>query len=79
MSRHAIRPDDHTNKGRLVVFELENQDVAIQVIDDNGGFAAIRFREPMVGGGISPNTFQALKDLLEAMEKDNNENPIRGS
>lgn len=79
MPRVAIRPDDHTAKGRLFVIELENQDLAIQVIDENGGFAAIRFREPVIGGGISPNTFKALKSLLTAIEKDNQKHPINGS
>jgi len=37
--------------------------------------ASIEFTNPSSGGGVSKHTHEALKNLMEAIEKDNQERP----
>lgn len=39
-------------------------------------FGGVTFCPPMQGGGRSPNTWKALAALIEAIRKDNQENPL---
>lgn len=72
--KSVARREDDSPEGYLRLMQLPDQDIVVAVRDEVGRFAAVRFRELVVGGGMSPFTYEALINLFAAMEKDNREN-----
>lgn len=75
------RKEDMAPKGYLALFMQKNGDMVIQIEGDDsmgtGAFASVGFTMPMIGGGASPRTFEALKQLAIAIALDNAEAPGR--
>uniref|UniRef100_A0A6M3L1S0 Uncharacterized protein n=1 Tax=viral metagenome TaxID=1070528 RepID=A0A6M3L1S0_9ZZZZ len=73
------RFEDMSRRGRLAVHQQIDGDVIITVIPDPDERPRHQINSAefctLTGGGQSPNTRKALQDLIEAMEKDNKENP----
>ncbi len=73
------RREDMSPTGKLMLMRQPDGDVVISVLAENReGLlerASVEFCT-IVGGGKSSETFKALLTLMEAMEKDNEENPI---
>lgn len=72
----VTRYEDMSTKGRLTLIWQEGGDIALNIVDENGRMAGIEFCNSVTGGGQSPNTVKALRDLFQAIEKDNKEHPI---
>lgn len=72
-----IRKEDMSPNGHLVLFMQNNGDMLIQIENNEGVFANVGFTMPMIGGGASPRTFEALKQLAIAIALDNVESPVR--
>ena len=53
---------------------LQGDDGDMHISTD--GVTFLRFRMPIIGGGLSEHTYDALRALFEAIELDNNERPI---
>ena len=64
--------DGNPHEGLTLVEALDG-DMWI-VVDAEPG-KSLRFREPNCGGGVSPRTWAALRELYAAMEADNKERP----
>ena len=66
--------DDHdgTREGYLAVGFTEDGDAWVQT---TGGMWPLRFRMPLIGGGMSPRTRTALLLLAEAIRLDNEREP----
>lgn len=76
------RREDMSPRGQLRVLVDEEGDIHVAVYSDDGtGFidnsASIEFCSCGIGGGKSPNTMRALRELAKAMELDNNQYPSR--
>lgn len=72
MTRSIFRPHDDNDGDRsqgLVVAESPDGDLWVYVQGEP--VTALRFRMPFIGGGRSPHTWEALKVLQDAMERDN--------
>lgn len=69
--------DDHdgTFVGELSVSLSRDGDVWVSTAPGH----TLRFRVPMIGGGMSPHTFNALRMLALAIELDNKYRPISKS
>jgi len=77
-SREARRREDMSLDGELSVFREQDGDMIIAIIsnhDSNGYMKEVQFCTHQ-GGGRSPNVHKALVTLMEAIEKDNQENPL---
>lgn len=72
--RIVRRKEDMSPNGRLCLTEQDDGDVVIIITNDDGYSVSVEFCTIFGGGGGSPNTFNALKNLFDAMEKDNLEN-----
>lgn len=78
---YTITPDDIDGDDRsnseMTLFLRSDMDIFIKT--DNVYHNPLRFREPWVGGGMYPKTYEALRNLLKAIEEDkhNIENGIR--
>lgn len=57
---------------RLCVMQGDDGDMHIST--DGNKF--LRFRMPIIGGGLSEHTYDALIKLMAAMKKDNRKRPI---
>lgn len=69
------RDDDSTNYFIRLV-KIETGEIQVIIHDwDTGEEMRIGFAN-YIGGGRSPNTLKALKNLALAIEKDNEENPL---
>lgn len=73
----VVRLEDMSKTGRLELFLQEDGDVCVVTHSPNDYFNGIEFCTIGMGGGKSPHTLKALKNLMVAMEKDNLENPIQ--
>lgn len=75
------RYEDMSPRGRLRVFKQDDGDMIVRIIpdpkDENTKYLgdSAEFCTIGGGGGQSPNTLQALRGLMEAIEKDNAEYP----
>ncbi|MEK7552697.1 MAG: hypothetical protein AAB505_01150 [Patescibacteria group bacterium] len=70
--------DDHdgTFEGELYVVIEENGDILVSA-ERGCSTRPLRFRAPMLGGGMSPRTWNALRILALAIELDNRHGPIK--
>jgi hypothetical protein len=68
--------DDHDGRRteQLTVAIGDDGDAWISARRDSG--LSLRFRMPMIGGGASPRTWNALRILALAIKLDNQHNPI---
>ena len=60
--------------GSIALFQQDDGDIIIAVTNDVGRTVSVEFCTIFGGGGGSPNTFEALRNLLDSIEKDNLEN-----
>lgn len=82
MCERARRKEDMSPDGFLEVFiDTDNNDIHVSVCsEDHGGemvFASVEFCCVGMGGGQSPRTREALRNLAEAIKLDNEEKPGR--
>jgi hypothetical protein len=77
------RKEDMSPNGMLELFlDNDNNDIHITVFEDDGNgtletMASIEFCCFGAGGGQSPHTMNALRELAKAIELDNKERPNR--
>ena len=72
MTHAVFRSHDDNDGDRsqgLVVAESHDGDLWVYVQGEPA--SALRYRMPFIGGGLSPNTWEALKVLRDAMARDN--------
>lgn len=74
---HVKRHEDMSRNGYLRVLRDASGDIIVAIVAEDGSDAHVEFCTCGNGGGRSPNTFEALAALAEAMEKDNAEDPSR--
>jgi len=69
------RIGDMDRKSRLRIYRDASGDIVVQVLQFGPqgltGVAEVEFCTSPRGGGRSPETFEALLNLIEAMDKDN--------
>ena len=77
------RNDDMSPNNRLVVHQQEDGDMIIGIIPgsmeecNRMGFSqSVEFCTIGMGGGLSPRTLHALRNLMAAMIEDNQDRPI---
>jgi len=74
------RKDDNSTGKVLVVCVSDLDDVELSILDFDAesymSKTTVTFTTLTTGGGRSPNVRRALKDLADAIEKDNKEHPI---
>jgi hypothetical protein len=77
MTAYERLHDDHdgTYTGKISVVISDDGDAWLQVIDTEPGFS-LRYRMPMIGGGVSPRVRTALVILAEAIRLDNEKIPL---
>jgi hypothetical protein len=76
--RWVERYEDMSPDGKLRVFLQPDGDVVLSIFDSGKQMmASIEFCSVGSGGGRSPNTLEALRNLYRAIERDNKERPIR--
>jgi hypothetical protein len=77
------RKEDMSPNGMLEVFlDSDNNDIHVTVFEDDGNgnldsMSSVEFCCLGSGGGQSPHTMKALRDLAKAIELDNKERPLR--
>jgi hypothetical protein len=77
------RKEDMSPNGVLEVFlDNDNNDIHVTVFGDDGNgtidsMSSIEFCCVGSGGGQSPHTMNALRELAKAIELDNQESPVR--
>ena len=76
------RKDDNSTGKVLVVYADNLDDIELAILDFDAephmSKTTVTFTTLTTGGGHSPNVRRALKDLADAIEKDNKEHPILG-
>jgi hypothetical protein len=81
MSHYVKRYEEMSPRGKLMIHQQDDGDVIVAVIADPDekrlGSSVCMSAEfcTYAGGGRSPNTRMAIIALMEAIEKDNKENP----
>ena len=76
-NKHYVRRDDDSKNKALVIQKIETGEVQLKIYNsDTGEEMRVGFAKPTVGGQ-SPNVLKALTNLALAIQKDNEENPIR--
>ena len=68
---NAERLEDMSTIGRLRLRRDGDGDVVVTVQANDGNAATVEFCQPRSGGVGSPRTFDALRNLFEAMRADN--------
>jgi len=73
----VTRKEDMSPDGRLRVFQQDDGDVIISIVPSSDGIKMLPSAEfcTRSGGGRSPHTRKAILALMEAMRKDNAEDP----
>jgi len=74
--KRVERRSDMNSDGRLAVFLHEDGDIGV-IISSLDGLEDVEFCVPGVGGGHSPRTIAALRELAVAMHADNVADPAR--
>lgn len=82
MNKSVSRKEDMSPRGQIKVLIDDQGDIHVTVFEDNGNgiienSASIEFCCCGSGGGKSPNTVRALRDLAEAIKLDNCKTPSR--
>lgn len=82
VERRVDRTEDMSARGRLRLFQQTDGDIIVSAQSERDGLIqvgdSVEFCVPGPGGGRSPRTLAALRGLMDAMEADNRENPIKG-
>jgi hypothetical protein len=65
--RIEVRPEDMSPSGKLRLIQQDDGDIIVCVHEDGGVSADVEFT---LSGGHSPWTLAALRDLMDAMAKD---------
>lgn len=73
MINSVVRQEDMSPTGRLRVTQQADGDVIVTATDGKGNQTSVEFCSITSGGGQSPRTLKALRDLYIAMELDNND------
>jgi hypothetical protein len=74
---HYIRGDEDTTTCSLIIQQIETGERHL-IIHDSATAEQMRVGfTNAIGGGCSPNTYKALKNLALAIKKDNEEHPMR--
>lgn len=81
MKSEVTRNEDMSPDGQLVLHQQRDGDVIVNIrpSKDDRDYEGSPFGvtvEFCTSGGRSPNTLKALRQLMVAMEKDNEERPI---
>lgn len=71
MIKSVVRQEDMSPTGRLRVTLQVDGDIIVTATDGDGNQTSVEFCSITSGGGESPRTQQALRDLYIAMELDN--------
>ena len=71
MIKSVVRQEDMSPTGRLRVTLQVDGDVIVTATDGDGNHTSVEFCSITSGGGQSPRTQKALRDLYIAMELDN--------
>lgn len=69
------RPDD-MGQGRLRMILDGDSDVIVEIINTAGESLSLEFCTSIIGGGRSPKVRNALYLLAQAIQEENNANPI---
>ena len=72
----VTRAEDMSPDGRLRIIQQDDGDIIVTVVPDSHErrpSASVEFCSVGSGGGRSPHTVKALRDLMAAMRKDNAE------
>jgi hypothetical protein len=81
MTRFTERREDMSPRGHICIGYDDDGDMLLAVKSSSNGdemideWASVEFCTIGMGGGNSPNTLKALRDLMVAVEKDNLEYP----
>ena len=76
INKRYVRTEDMSPDGTLTVIFQPDGDGVVSVCNEKGHWSTVEFCSPGSGGGRSPNTLRALRELALAIEKDNQERPI---
>jgi hypothetical protein len=71
MPKTVIRREDMSPDGQLRVTLADDGDMHVAVMDGAGNSVTVEFCSMGAGGGGSPRTNKALRDLFVAMAQDN--------
>jgi len=72
-----LRREDMSPDGKLCMVMEDDGDICLSVISGNGGRnTGIQFCTVGSGGGKSRHTLEALRNLMQAIHLDNEENPL---
>lgn len=75
MTKHAERFEDMSPRGRLRIWQQDDGDMIVEIVPDPGKEItygdSVEFCAAGAGGGGSPRTLDALRDLMWAMADDN--------
>lgn len=69
------RKEDMSSSGRLLLLLAEDGDICVKIVEPSGHDAGVEFCLPGSGGGKSPRTLAALRNLMLAIMEDNEEEP----
>jgi hypothetical protein len=70
---YVSRRDDMSERDKLTIMRDNSADILVSIWKQGEGTHTVEF---CINGQRSPNTFKALLALAEAMELDNQQNPI---
>jgi hypothetical protein len=75
MPQMVIRKEDMSPDGHLRLTLQDDGDVLVTAMDHHGNATTVEFCSTGSGGGGSPRTLQAVRNLFIAMAQDN-EDPV---
>jgi hypothetical protein len=71
MPKMTTRREDMSPEGQLRVTLADDGDALVSVMDNTGNSVTVEFCSLGAGGGGSPRTIKAIRDLFAAMAQDN--------
>jgi hypothetical protein len=78
----VTRAEDMSTDGRLRIMQQDDGDMIVVIVpasQERRRSESVEFCSVGCGGGRSPHTVKALRDLMTAMRKDNEERKIDNS
>jgi len=75
--KRVKRIEDMSTCGFLCLIQQYGGDIIVACTNSLGETTDVEFCAPGAGGGRSPNTLKALYNLIQAIEQDNEEKPIK--